>query len=189
MAAASISSTTARSLLSQPRLGPTDAAGGLSSLRQHIWTFRPGRTRWPMQQPQQQQRRPGSGSIRQASSTAARSGAAGSGPDGKATAGSKKPIVLEKPAKFNPPSHGARLPRKTATGPASRHYGGDLSATEAQAQKTKEYPGTMAPEGTWWHYFWNSRRIHMTITVVSTKPTGLLCPVISTCIPRSSSRP
>lgn len=79
-----------------------------------------------------------------------------------------KPIVLEKPEKFNPPSHGSRLPKKTTP----RHYGGDLSASEVQAQKRKEYPGLMAPDGTWSHWFWHSRSFHLIITMVSSHPCG-----------------
>jgi hypothetical protein len=74
-----------------------------------------------------------------------------------------KPLVLEKPTRFNPPSHGARLPKNKAT---PRHYGGDLRFEEAQAQKTKDYPGLPAPEGTWAHWFWNSRAFHLAITMV-----------------------
>lgn len=78
--------------------------------------------------------------------------------------------MLEKPAKFNPPSHGSRLPRKGAAvrnAPASLHYGGDLTPAERQAQRLRQYPGTMAPPGTWSHWFWNSRALHMGITMVS----------------------
>lgn len=75
-----------------------------------------------------------------------------------------RPLVLEKPARFNPPSHGSRLPTgKKAAVP--KHYGGDLSAQEVQAQKRKDYPGMMAPEGTWAHWFWNSRAFHLFITL------------------------
>ncbi|GJD01985.1 hypothetical protein ColKHC_10810 [Colletotrichum higginsianum] len=56
-------------------------------------------------------------------------------------AGQKGPLILEKPAKFNPPSHGSRLPNKNVP----KHYGGPLSGQEARAQRTREYPGTMAP--------------------------------------------
>lgn len=81
--------------------------------------------------------------------------------------------ILEKPAKFNPPSHGARLPRRTGTAnvPPSQHYGGDLSAAEQAAQRTRQYPGMMAPPGTWAHWFWTSRLFHMTLTM--TTLTGL----------------
>ncbi|OTB05319.1 hypothetical protein M426DRAFT_10646 [Hypoxylon sp. CI-4A] len=71
-----------------------------------------------------------------------------------------KPIVLEKPERFNPPSHGARLPRSTP-----RHYGGVMSEAELQAQSAKAYPGMPPPENTWTHWFLNSRGIHMFITL------------------------
>ncbi|KAK6197737.1 hypothetical protein LQW54_010641 [Pestalotiopsis sp. IQ-011] len=72
-----------------------------------------------------------------------------------------KPLVLEKPERFNPPSHGARLPRSTP-----RHqYGGAPTAEEIQAQKTKDYPGLPPPPTTWSHWFINNRHIHMFITL------------------------
>ena len=77
--------------------------------------------------------------------------------------------ILEKPAKFNPPSHGARLPRRTgnANAPSSQHYGGDLSAAEQAAQRTRQYPGMMAPPGTWAHWFLTSRMFHLTLTMTT----------------------
>lgn len=72
-----------------------------------------------------------------------------------------KPIVLEKPLKFNPPSHGSRLPRKGRT---SQHYGGALSKEELKAQDFKDYPTMLAPKGTWAHWFWTSRMVHVYIT-------------------------
>lgn len=74
-----------------------------------------------------------------------------------------KPIVLEKPERFNPPSHGARLPRSTP-----KHYGGPLTHDEIQTQKTKDYPGLPPPPNTWSHWFINNRHIHMFITLVRT---------------------
>ncbi|KAI0181471.1 hypothetical protein GGR52DRAFT_567694 [Hypoxylon sp. FL1284] len=71
-----------------------------------------------------------------------------------------KPIVLEKPERFNPPSHGARLPRSTP-----RHYGGPMSDAELQAQSVKAYPGLPPPENTWSHWFIHSRSIHLIITL------------------------
>ncbi|KAF3011516.1 hypothetical protein E8E14_009011 [Neopestalotiopsis sp. 37M] len=71
-----------------------------------------------------------------------------------------KPIVLEKPERFNPPSHGARLPRSMP-----KHYGGAPTYEEIQAQKTKEYPGLPPPPNTWSHWFINNRHIHMFITL------------------------
>ncbi|KAI0837311.1 hypothetical protein F5Y06DRAFT_297638 [Hypoxylon sp. FL0890] len=71
-----------------------------------------------------------------------------------------KPLVLEKPERFNPPSHGARLPRSTP-----KHYGGALSDAELQAQTVKSYPGLPPPDNTWSHWFINSRGIHLFITL------------------------
>lgn len=80
-----------------------------------------------------------------------------------------KVMILEKPERFNPPSHGARLPRKTNR-PEQQHYGGALSGEEVAAQRTKEYPGLPAPQGTWAHWFWNSKALHLTITMVGCFP-------------------
>lgn len=76
----------------------------------------------------------------------------------------EKPIVLEKPSKFNPPSHGSRLKKNALP----RHYGPELTAEELAAQSRKQYPGLMAPEGTWTHWFWHSRLLHTVITMVWT---------------------
>lgn len=73
-----------------------------------------------------------------------------------------KPIVLEKPAKFNPPSHGSRLKKNTIP----RHYGPQLTKEEIAVQNTRDYPGMMAPAGTWSHWFWHSRLLHTFITMV-----------------------
>ncbi|PKS06992.1 hypothetical protein jhhlp_005589 [Lomentospora prolificans] len=74
-----------------------------------------------------------------------------------------KPLILEKPLKFNPPSHGARLPRK---GRMPQHYGGSLSKDELKAQELRDYPTMLAPKGTWAHWFWTNRMIHVIITTV-----------------------
>jgi len=72
------------------------------------------------------------------------------------------PRILEKPERFNPPSHGARLPRK---GAIPRHYGGDITKEEASAQVRKQYPGMMPPTGSWAHRIIYSRWIHLAITL------------------------
>ena len=77
------------------------------------------------------------------------------------------PHVLEKPERFNPPSHGARLPKKTTP----RHYGGDLNAEEIKIQAQTDYPMMMAPKGTRAYWFWHSRWIHVIITVVRNPPS------------------
>jgi len=75
----------------------------------------------------------------------------------------EKPLILEKPEKFNPPSHGTRLPKR---GAMPRHYGGELPKAEIEIQKKKEYPTMMAPEGTWAHWFWTNPTIHSVIAFV-----------------------
>ncbi|KAL2160011.1 hypothetical protein VTH06DRAFT_1666 [Thermothelomyces fergusii] len=69
--------------------------------------------------------------------------------------------VLAKPERFNPPSHGSRLPKKSIP----RHYGGDLSFEEAKAQASRDYPGLPPPPTTFAHWFLHSRWIHVVITV------------------------
>ncbi|KAK3989809.1 hypothetical protein QBC44DRAFT_266098, partial [Cladorrhinum sp. PSN332] len=81
---------------------------------------------------------------------------------------SSGPRVLEKPARFNPPSHGSRLPRK---GGIPRHYGGELSDQELKYQEEREYPMMPPPKNTWAHWFLNTRWIHLAITLGSL--TGL----------------
>ncbi|KAM7208631.1 hypothetical protein V8F20_001054 [Naviculisporaceae sp. PSN 640] len=76
----------------------------------------------------------------------------------------KKPLVLEKPERFNPPSHGARLPKK---GGLPKHYGGGLSEAEFAKQKTSQYPGMMAPEGTFEYKFWHNPWIHTVIALTA----------------------
>lgn len=80
----------------------------------------------------------------------------------KAVPKSSKPRVLEKPDKFNPPSHGAKLRKE-----AKRYPGPPLSAQELAAQKTKQYPNMMPPEGSFMHWFITNRSIHIYITLVS----------------------
>jgi hypothetical protein len=74
---------------------------------------------------------------------------------------SSKPLVLEKPTKFNPPSHGARLPKA-----APRYTGPQLSAEEQAIQKTKKYPSMMPGEGTFMRWFLTNKAIHMYIALV-----------------------
>ncbi|KAK4122681.1 hypothetical protein N657DRAFT_664564 [Parathielavia appendiculata] len=71
------------------------------------------------------------------------------------------PRVLAKPERFNPPSHGSRLPKKIPP----RQYGGDLTADEATAQAARDYPGLPPPPQTRAHWFLHSRWIHVVITV------------------------
>ncbi|KOS21881.1 hypothetical protein ESCO_002134 [Escovopsis weberi] len=95
-------------------------------------------------------------------------------------ASTDKPLPLEKPARFNPPSHGSRL-KKSGSGsgsggsfiPPPKHYGRPLTAEEVAAQKKTHYPGLMAPEGTWSHWFWHNRLLHTFITMGTLFAMGL----------------
>ena len=74
-----------------------------------------------------------------------------------------KPIVLDKPDKFRPPSHGQRLPRGR---PRTSGYNQASTAKEQESQRTRRYPHTFPNEGTVMHRFLTNRRIHLFITVV-----------------------
>lgn len=76
-----------------------------------------------------------------------------------------KPRVLEKPERFNPPSHPSRL---RSRGP--KYYGPALSDREREMQKTKRYPHMMPPEGSFMHWFLTDRTIHLWITIVGINP-------------------
>lgn len=73
-----------------------------------------------------------------------------------------KPIRLEKPAKFVPPSHGKRLKQQIP-----RHYGPDLTHAQKTEQATKKYPHMMPAPGTFMFWFLTNRSIHAFITLVS----------------------
>lgn len=76
----------------------------------------------------------------------------------------RKPLTLEKPSKFTPPSHPSRLPRRAARASALPTYG--LSDKEKEESKVKRYPHMMPPEGTFLHWFLTNRSIHVWITMV-----------------------
>lgn len=80
-----------------------------------------------------------------------------------------KPRVLEKPERFNPPSHPSRL---RSRGP--KYYGPALSDREREMQKTKRYPHMMPPEGSFMHWFLTDRTIHLWITIVRTTTPQLM---------------
>ena len=76
-----------------------------------------------------------------------------------------RPIRLEKPIKFVPPSHGKRLKQQIP-----RHYGPELTQTQKTEQATKQYPHMMPPPGTFMFWFLTNRTIHVFITLVSPSP-------------------
>jgi hypothetical protein len=73
-----------------------------------------------------------------------------------------KPLVLEKPTKFNPPSH----PQRKWTAP-KQYPGPQLSEEEAARMGSKKYPNMMPPEGTFMHWFVKNKSVHLYITLVS----------------------
>ncbi|KAK7536255.1 uncharacterized protein J3D65DRAFT_627935 [Phyllosticta citribraziliensis] len=82
----------------------------------------------------------------------------------KSSTGNEKdgPRVLEKPDKFRPPSHGAKLPTRKRP---SYQYGPRLTEEDLQAQKTKKYPNMEPPKGTWSYYLVKSVRFHSFIAL------------------------
>ena len=80
-----------------------------------------------------------------------------------ASASAAKPRVLEKPTRFNPPSHGRRLKERMP-----RNYGPSLTKEQKVEQDTKQYPSMMPPKGTFMHWFLTNRSIHVWITMVYT---------------------
>ncbi|KAF2084488.1 hypothetical protein K490DRAFT_75882 [Saccharata proteae CBS 121410] len=72
-----------------------------------------------------------------------------------------KPRVLEKPTKFNPPSHGSRLPRNKPR----YTYGPKLTEEQKSQQKTKKYPNMMPPEGTLMHWILTNKALHLYISM------------------------
>lgn len=82
-------------------------------------------------------------------------------PKAKTTPITSKVPVLEKPAKFNPPSHGSKLSKARP-----QYQGPPLSEAQKVAQRTRRYPHTMPNEGTFLHWFLNNRSIHTYITLV-----------------------
>ncbi|KAL6717445.1 hypothetical protein ACLMJK_005360 [Lecanora helva] len=77
-----------------------------------------------------------------------------------ASTNTAKPIRLEKPTKFVPPSHGRRLKEHLP-----RHYGPELTRTQKTEQAVKKYPNMMPPKGTFMYWLLTSRDIHTWITM------------------------
>ena len=78
-----------------------------------------------------------------------------------ASASTSKPRVLEKPTRFNPPSHGKRLKQEVP-----RNYVPQLTVEQKAEQETKKYPNTMPARGTWMFWFLTTPSIHTFITLV-----------------------
>jgi hypothetical protein len=74
-----------------------------------------------------------------------------------------RPRVIPQPDKYRPPSHGRRTPRSETQ---QKSYGPKISEEDRQRMRTKKYPNMMSPEGTFAHWFFNSKLIHVWITLV-----------------------
>ena len=81
---------------------------------------------------------------------------------------SGKPIVLEQPDKFRPPSHPSTLTRRKKRNSSLYHYyGRNLSKEEKQELDSKQYPYMFPPQGSFTHWFLTNRSIHLWIAFVS----------------------
>ncbi|KAK5207112.1 hypothetical protein LTR47_008725 [Exophiala xenobiotica] len=76
---------------------------------------------------------------------------------------SQKPIVLEQPDKFRPPSHASRLTSRRGRAPAAYNQG--TTAEEQETQKTRTYPHMFPEKGSFMHWFLTDRWIHIWITM------------------------
>jgi len=74
----------------------------------------------------------------------------------------KKPIILEQPDKFRPPSHPARLRKRKPR----MYYGRDLTDEDKAELNAKPYPYAFPPKETFMHWFLTNRSIHLWITLV-----------------------
>lgn len=72
------------------------------------------------------------------------------------------PRTLEKPEKFNPPSHPQRLNRA----PPRNYPGPAMTEQQKQESKEKQYPHMMPPEGSFMHWFLTNKSIHLWISLV-----------------------
>lgn len=71
------------------------------------------------------------------------------------------PPTLEKPTRYNPPSHPTRINQPPSAPP--RNYPGPPSP---KSPPGKRYPNTFPDEGSFMHWFLTTRWIHLCITLV-----------------------
>lgn len=78
----------------------------------------------------------------------------------------RKPRVLGKPLKYNPPSHPSRINQ-----PPPRNFPGpQMSPEKIEERKNKRYPHMMPPEGSFMFWFLTNKYIHMCICLVRCPP-------------------
>ncbi|KAI9741238.1 MAG: hypothetical protein M1834_002954 [Cirrosporium novae-zelandiae] len=83
---------------------------------------------------------------------------------------STKPLVLEKPSKFRPPSHPARLVKNHTP---QNYPGPPVSEAEKEAQEARRYPHTMPKKGTWIFLLLTSKALHVWFTFSVLTTLGL----------------
>lgn len=90
-------------------------------------------------------------------------------PSQQTSSSSSKPIVLDQPDKFRPPSHASRLKARSTTAMygAGSAYNQGMTGAEREASRQKRYPHMFPNEGTTLHWFLTTRWVHVTITLVS----------------------
>ncbi|RMD44587.1 hypothetical protein DV735_g498, partial [Chaetothyriales sp. CBS 134920] len=76
-----------------------------------------------------------------------------------------RPIVLEQPDKFRPPSHPARLVKNKRPNTFGSGYNQSSTAKEQAEQKTRRYPHTFPNEGTVMHKLLTNRSLHVFISL------------------------
>ena len=80
-----------------------------------------------------------------------------------------KPIVLEQPDQFRPPSHPSRLikPRGRASGGTyNGAYNQSSTTAEREGQRNKRYPHMFPDEGTLAHSLLTNKMLHVLIAMV-----------------------
>jgi len=83
---------------------------------------------------------------------------------GSNTADPSKPIILEQPDAFRPPSHPARIRKKRPR----MIYGRDLTPEDKEELNAKHYPYTAPPENSMMGQFMRAKYLHMYISLVCT---------------------
>ncbi|KAL1791837.1 hypothetical protein ACET3X_009588 [Alternaria dauci] len=69
--------------------------------------------------------------------------------------------VIPQPDKYRPPSHSARPPNRNVQ---NRIYGPTITEEDKKRMAQKKYPNMMSPEGSFSHWFFHTRAIHIWIT-------------------------
>lgn len=79
----------------------------------------------------------------------------------------KKPIILEQPDKFRPPSHGSRRNARSSTNTyGAGAYNQNMTAAQLESSKTKSYPHMFPPEGSRMYWILTTRWVHVVFTFV-----------------------